>query len=180
MHVVVDWTTSPDHLDRPETKLREYQAVAAGLRALITRTHAMAVRALPAARIEHHMPSDPLQRLAHCAQWLRYSDTYTSSLVASRNLYGTILVEHHHWQLRDVAGIARTDEDQIAVASAAAAHNPPSDADSGLLRELAAVADAMAHKTQRLQNAGREAAQQCPDAGIPRPVIEAYGGSLSA
>jgi hypothetical protein len=179
MHVVVDWTQTPDHLDRPETMLRQYQAVADRLRGLISRTHAMAVRALPATRIEHHMPSDPLERLAHCAHWLRYTDTYTSSLVASRNLYGAILVQHHNWQLRDVAGIARTDEDQIAVAATAAAHNPPSDADSGLLRELSAVADAMAYNTHRLEYAGREAVQQSLDAGVPRPVVAAYGGPLA-
>lgn len=180
MHVVVDWTQPPDHLDRPATLLRRYQTVADGLRRMITRTHALAVRALPAARIEHYMPSDPLERLAYCAHWLRYTDTYSSSLLASRNLYGAILVQHHHWQLPDVAGIARTDEDQIAVAATAAAHNPPSDADSGLLRELTAVADAVGYNTGRLVAAGRAAVQRCTAAGIPGPVIAAYGGQLAA
>jgi hypothetical protein len=179
MHVVVDWTRSPDFLEQPAAMLRRYQTVADGLRRLITRTHALAVRALPAARIEHYMPSDPLERLAYCAQWLRYTDTYGSSLVASRNLYGAILVQHHHWALQDVAGIARTDTDQIAVASTAAAHNPPSDADSGMLRELTAVADAVSHNALRLMQAGREAVQRCIESGVPRPVIEAYGGPLA-
>ena len=179
MHVVVDWTRPPDFLDRPVALLRRYQTVADGLRRLIARTHALAVRALPQARIEHHMPLDPLERLAHCAQWMRFCDTYGSSLIASRNLYGAILVSHHHWALPDVAGIAGTDEDQIAVAATAAAHNPPSDADSGLLRELSAVADALAYNTHRLADAGRDAVKRCLAAGVPAPVITAYGGTLA-
>jgi hypothetical protein len=180
MHVLVDWTPPPESLDEPEAKLHGYQEVARGLRRLLARTHKLAVRALPATRIEQNLPGDPLQRLAFCAQWMRFTDSYSSSLLASRNLTAAILVSHHHWPLPAVARLAGTDEDQIAVASAAAAHTPPSDADSGMLEELSAVADAVAHNTRRLAAAGRQAVRQCVAAGVPRAAIEAYGGPLVA
>lgn len=180
MQVVVDWTQAPESLDRPASALRSCQLVADGLRSLITRAHALAVRVLPAARIEHYMPAEPLERLAHCAHWLRYIDTYTSSVLAARNLCGAVLVSHHGWSVSQVAGIAQTDEDQITAASTAAAHNPPSDADSGMLRELAAVAEALTFNARRLAVAGRDAMKRCVAAGVPVPLVEAYGGQLGA
>ena len=180
MRVLVDGIEAPESLADADHLLRRCQKVAESLRLLIARTHALAVRALPAARIDEHLPSDPLEKLARCVQWLRFAETYSSSLLASRNLTAAILVSHHHWPLPAAARLAGTDEDQIAVAAAAAVHNPPSDADSDMLKELSAVADAVAHNSLRLLAAGRKAAQQCVAAGVPHAAIQAYGGALLA
>ncbi|WP_027347194.1 hypothetical protein [Hamadaea tsunoensis] len=179
MHVVVDWARTPEHLDRPDAMLPRYQHVAGRLRKLLTRTHNLAVHALPSARIEPYLPEDPVERLAHCSQWHRFVGTYADSVLASRNLYGAILVRHHDWGVHRVAELAGTDADQIEVAAAAAQHNPPSDADSGMLRELAAVGDALDFNARRLQLAGEQAVRDCEAAGVPRAVIEAYGVQLA-
>ncbi|MEV6971266.1 hypothetical protein AB0M47_39835 [Hamadaea sp. NPDC051192] len=179
MHVVVGWTRTPDQLERPGVLLTRYQHLAVRLRQLMTRSHTLATRALPCARIEPYLPEDPVERVAHCAQWLRFLDMYASSTLAARHLHGAILVRHHNWRLDHVASIARADAGQIAVAGTAAQHSPPSDADSDLLRELAGVGDVLAYNSRRLSAARAEAVSDCLNAGVPRRVIEAYGGALA-
>ncbi|MBB5868012.1 hypothetical protein F4553_001391 [Allocatelliglobosispora scoriae] len=179
VEVIVNWTTAGAYSDDADWMLRQHQGLVCELRTMIARTHTTAARALPAAQIKPHLPQELTERVAFCTQWVRYLDSYRSSIDASRNLLGAVLVGQHHWDIDRVAEIAETTPSAISAATSAAAHTSPSEADSGMLRELAAMSRAVSHNATRMVRARTEAADRCLAAGLSPQVIAAYGGELA-
>jgi hypothetical protein len=166
----------PAHLHRPDEALAGSQLVCDQLRNQLDRAFAVAAYALPAARMARYLPVDPVERVAHCAQWLRYLSTFRSAIDASRDLAAAILVTHHGWPLSTTARIADSSEDSVTAAGEAARLNPPSAADSDLLREMGRLSQSLAHTSTRMLTARRHAVADAHRAGLPSAVVAAHGG----
>jgi hypothetical protein len=166
----------PEQLTDAPEQLIAAQRTSTELRALLGRALTVAADALPAARVAPYLPADPAGRVAYCAQWLRYISTFRSAIDASRNLAAAILVIHHGWSLSEIARIAHTSPDAITAASEAARLNPPSAADSDLVRQMGRLSQALAHNGKRMLAARRHAIARCRQVGMSDAMVAAHGG----
>lgn len=152
---VVGFVDTPADVPDAEHRLRVAQQAVTELREL----HTTAVRA-----IEENLTGvaiaadDPMHRLFLADQRLQQARTFHDTTEAARDVVGATLVAHHGWRLRQVAAIAHSDVTDIAAACAVAKMSPPSDADSGALRELAQLTDLLEAEMGRAQAARRDAA----------------------
>ncbi len=173
--VILDWTgLTPD--GGTERDLQQRQLVATQLRELLSLAYDKALRLLPAVRIGAGLPDDPEERLAQTAQWLRFVDGYRAANQASRILFAAILVHHHGWPLPDVAELGAVTPDEVGAALAAAAASPPSDADSGLLAQLALLDGVLEANTERLLAVRERALSDSLAGGVPERVVAAHIG----
>lgn len=173
--VILEWTgLTPD--GGTERDLAERQQVAVQLRELLSLAYDQALRLLPAAPVDAHLPDEPTERLAYCAHWLRFVDGYRAANEASRILFAAILVHHHGWALPAVAELGGVTTDEVASALAAAAASPPSDADSGLLAQLALLDRVLEHNTERLLAVRERALADSLADGVPERVVAAHIG----
>ncbi|MEV4415350.1 hypothetical protein [Catellatospora sp. NPDC049609] len=173
--VILDWTgLTPD--GGTEHDLTERHLVATQLRELLSLAYDRALRLLPAVRIGADLPADPEQRLAQTAHWLRFVDGYRAANHASRILFAAILVHHHGRPLTDVAELGAVTPDEVAAALAAAEASPPSDADSGLLAQLAQLDRVLGANTERLLAVRERALSDSLAGGVPERVVAAHIG----
>ncbi|WP_144118590.1 hypothetical protein [Catellatospora sichuanensis] len=173
--VILEWTgLTPD--GGTARDLAERQQVAVQLRELLTLAYDKALRLLPAAPVDLNLPDEPTERLAYCAHWLRFVDGYRAANEASRILFAAILAHHHGWALPDVAALGGVTTDEVASALAAAEASPPSDADSGLLAQLALLDRVLEHTTERLLAVRERALADSLADGVPERVVAAHIG----
>ncbi|BCJ73434.1 hypothetical protein CS0771_29780 [Catellatospora sp. IY07-71] len=172
---ILAWTgLTPD--GGTERDLAERQLVATQLRELLSLAYDKALRLLPALRIGGDLPDDPEERLAQTAHRLRFVDGYRAANQASRILFAAILVHHHGWPLPDVAELGAVTPDEVRAALAAAEASPPSDADSGLLAQLALLDGVLETNTERLLAVRERALSDSLADGVPERVVAAHIG----
>jgi hypothetical protein len=149
---VVAWADPPVFLPDAERLLYPAQRAVEELREL----HTLATGAIgDRLEREHVCPAtghgDPVQRLLAADQRLQQVRTFHDTAEAARDVVGATLVAHHGWRPRQVAAIAGADVTDITAAYAVAKLSPPSDADSGALRELARLTEALESEADRVE-----------------------------
>ncbi|GAA2384342.1 hypothetical protein Cme02nite_66410 [Catellatospora methionotrophica] len=174
--VILEWTgLTPD--DGTARDLADRQQIAEQLRELLSLAYDKALRLIPAAPVDLNLPAEPTARLAYCAHWLRFVDGYRAANEASRILFAAILVHHHGWPVPDVAELGGVTTDEVSAALAAAAASPPSDADSGLLAQLALLDRVLEHNTERLLAVRDRALTDSLADGVPERIVAAHIGT---
>ncbi|MEV4414494.1 hypothetical protein [Catellatospora sp. NPDC049609] len=173
--LVAEWSTAPQHLYDAGHELLRRQQVASALRDLLSDARAIAVRHLREAELV--LPADPLARAHKAQDVVRFCTYHLDTVAANRNLYAANLVVHHEWDLDEIAELADTEPQSIEEAFDAARAHPPSDADSRSVRELAAIAAAIAVRQRHWEAVRREAIAECLAAGVDADLIAVHAGS---
>jgi hypothetical protein len=176
---IVTWVDPPESLPDAELLLHPAQQTVAELRDL----HSVATNAI-GDRLEQEQAApvpadtDPVRRLFATEQRLQQVRTFHDTAEAARDVVGATLVAHHGWRPRQVAAIAGADITDITAAYAAAKLSPPSDGDSGALRELARLTEVLEAETGRAETARREAAEALSQTvTLPRAEARARTGA---
>ncbi len=174
--LIAEWSTTPapQHLYDAGHELLRRQQVASALRDLLSAARATAVRNLREAELV--LPADPLERAHKAQDVVRFCAYHFDTVAANRNLYAANLVVHHDWELDEIAEVADTEPHAIEDAYEAARAHPPSDADSRSVRELAAIAAAIAVRQRHWEAVRREAIAECLAAGVDADLIAAHAG----
>lgn len=173
--LVAEWSTAPPHLYDAGHELLRRQQVATELRDLLSEARATVVRHLREAELP--LPSDPLTRVHKATNMVRFSTYHLDVVSANRNLYAANLVVHHDWDLVEIAEVAEAEPGAIESAFEAARSNPPSDADSRSVRELAAIAAAIAARRGHWEAVRQEAVAECLVGGVEADLIAAHAGT---
>ncbi|GAB4058897.1 hypothetical protein [Catellatospora paridis] len=178
VRLIAEWSTAPQHAPQhlydAGHELLHRQQLANELRDLLSEARATAVHHLREAELM--LPPDPLTRVHKATDMVRFSSYHLDVVAANRNLYAANLVVHHEWDLDEIAELAEAEPDAIAGALDAARTNPPSDADSRSVRELAAIAAALAARRSHWESARQEAVAECLAAGVDPERVAAYSG----
>ncbi|MEV0457118.1 hypothetical protein [Catellatospora methionotrophica] len=175
VRLIAQWSSAPQHLHDAGHELLHRQQLASELRDLLSEARATAVHHLREAELM--LPADPLTRVHKATDMVRFSSYHLDVVAANRNLYAANLVVHHEWELDEIAELAEAEPEAISSAYDAARSNPPSDADSRSVRELAALAAAIAARRRHWEAARQEAVAECLAAGVDPELVVARSGS---
>jgi hypothetical protein len=176
VRLIAEWSASaaPQHLYDAGHELLRRQQVATELRDLLSEARTTVVRNLREAELD--LPADPLARANKAQDVMRFCAYHLDVVAASRNLYAANLVVHHDWDLDEIAELADVQPQAISDAFDDARSNPPSDADSRSVRELTAIAAAIAVRRGHWAAVRQEAVAECLAAGVDADLIAAHAG----